>query len=113
MHWGWGAGGGRARVSHARTRASVSARAQEMMSVEPQPDDFLTQRETGQSRATRMRGDRPYAQRQIRSEYGRTRSTRKRESTRFRRRIPFRIRTPAIANVRGPLTTLNIWYKSL
>lgn len=63
MHWGWGAGGGRARVSHARTRASVSARAQEMMSVEPQPDDFLTQRETGQSRATRMRGDRPYAQR--------------------------------------------------
>jgi hypothetical protein len=39
------------RLSHARTRASVSARAQEMMRVERQPDDFLTQRETGQSGA--------------------------------------------------------------
>ena len=37
------------RLSHARTRASVSMRAQEMMRVERQPDDFLTQRETRQS----------------------------------------------------------------
>ena len=38
-------------MSHACTRAIVSTRAQEMMRVERQPDDFLTQRETGQSEA--------------------------------------------------------------